>query len=104
MLESNQATGRNNATDQRSFMADVKQNFVAMKYQIMAMMILAIGAVPSFAQSATLEIDSDVFINSINLWLGMAISIVAIGVGIAGAFALARYVGQMILSAFSGKI
>lgn len=58
----------------------------------------------SFAQSASLDIDADLFINSINSWLSMAIALVAIGVGIAGAFALARYVGRMILDAFNGKI
>lgn len=54
-----------------------------------------------FAQSVDLDIDTNDFITAINLWLGLAISIVVIGVGIKGAFALARMVGDMIVDAFN---
>jgi hypothetical protein len=72
------------------------------RYLLIAIVVLSIAG-SAFAQS-TLEIDANSFIASINTWLAMAISITAIGVGIAGAFALARYVGRMILDAFGGKM
>lgn len=74
------------------------------RYILLALVVLIASVAPSFAQSATLDIDADTFITSINTWLSMAIAITAIGVGIAGAFALARYVGRMILDAFNGKM
>ena len=56
-----------------------------------------------FAQSLDLEIDAADFISSINIWLALAVSVVVIGVGIRGAFALAKYVGDMIVNAFEGR-
>jgi len=61
-------------------------------------------AVPTFAQSDTISVDTGVFISQINAWLPMALTVVAIGVGIAGAFALALFVGRMLLNAFNGRM
>lgn len=58
-------------------------------------------AAPALAQSS-LEVNTDVFIDGINSWLATAMPIAAIGVGISGAFALAGYVGNMIVKAFRG--
>lgn len=67
---------------------------------MLVFMILMLAA-PAFAQS-TLNVDTAVFIEGINSWLATAMPIAAIGVGISGAFALAGYVGNMIVKAFRG--
>ncbi len=69
-----------------------------------ALMATLVAAVPTFAQSDTLTVDTGAFIAAINDWFPMAVSIITIGVGIAGAFALARFVGRMILDALSGNM
>ena len=67
--------------------------------------VLMALAVPAMAQATdTISIDTGSFIAGINTWLPMAVSIIVIGVGIAGAFALAEFVGNMIIGAFRGKI
>lgn len=76
------------------------RNNKTLRYALVTVLIFAMS-VSSFAQSVDLEIDTDEFITSINLWLGLAVSIVVIGVGIKGAFALARMVGDMITDAFN---
>ena len=70
----------------------------------MALIVLVVAAVPAFAQSDTLTVDTGAFITAINDWFPMAVSIITVGVGIAGAFALARFVGRMILDALSGNM
>ena len=71
----------------------------------MVIAIVVLAAVPTFAQSSsTVDLDASVFISAINTWLPMALSIGAIGVGIAGAFALMKYVGKMIIDAFNGRV
>jgi hypothetical protein len=67
-----------------------------------AVLMMVAGA--SFAQSASIDIDTDTFITAINQWLPMAITIAAIGVGIAGGFKLAQFVGRMIVNAFDGRL
>lgn len=71
----------------------------------LAFMIAAFGG-STFAQTtpATISVDTDQFINAINQWLPMAITIAAIGVGIAGGFKLAQFVGRMIVDAFDGRL
>lgn len=69
---------------------------------MLVFMILMMLAVPAMAQESTLTVDTGVFIDGINSWLGTAMPIAAIGVGISGAFALAGYVGGMIVKAFRG--
>ena len=66
--------------------------------------VLMAMVVPAFAQSDTIEIDSGLFIEQINIWLIMAMGIVAIGVGISGAFALSKMVGRMIVDALNGRM
>lgn len=68
---------------------------------IMSTMLVLVS--PIMAQSDTISIDTGTFITEINNWIGVAIAIVAIGVGISAAFALAQYVGNMFVSAFSGR-
>lgn len=66
--------------------------------------VFMVMAVPAFAQepaTVNLDIDTDQFITAINTWLPLAISIIVIGVGIRGAFALAQFVGKLITDAFS---
>ncbi len=78
-----------------------------MKKQLIILLVLAFAlvlAVPTFAQSDTITVDTGVFISQINTWLPMALTITAIGVGIAGAFALAMFVGKMLLNAFNGRM
>jgi hypothetical protein len=67
-------------------------------------MLMALAISPVAAQSATISFDTDTFINSINQWLPMAVSIAAIGVGIAGGFKLAQFIGRMIINAFDGRL
>ena len=74
-----------------------------MMFLLVSLFVL-VSAVPAFAQSDTISIDTGVFISQINNWLGMAIGVIAIGVGIAGAFALAQFVGSMIINAFNGRV
>lgn len=71
---------------------------------VMVVVVMAVAVTPAFAQTSTILVDTDQFIGAINSWLPMALSIMAIGVGIAGAFALAKFVGNMIIGALSGKI
>lgn len=68
---------------------------------IVIAMVILIMAMPSFAQSVSLNVNTDDFINAINQWMTLAVGIIVIGVGIRGAFALANYVGDMIINAFS---
>jgi len=70
---------------------------------VVAVMAMAM-AVPTFAQSDTITVDTGEFIQGINTWLPMAIDIVVIGVGIAGGFALAKFIGNMIIDAFNGRL
>lgn len=79
------------------------RNVFTSKWFLLALCLTLVSA-SAFAQSATIEINTDDFINSINQWLPMAITIAAIGVGIAGGFKLAGYVGRMIVNAFDGRI
>lgn len=71
---------------------------------VLAVMTVSMTMGASHAQSTTIEFDPDIFIAAINQWLPMSMSIQAIGVGIAGAFALAGVVGLMIVNAFRGRI
>lgn len=80
----------------------MKQALIS-KWMILVL-VLAIAVAPSFAQTATIDINTDDFINQINNWLPMAITIAAIGVGIAGGFKLAQFVGRMIVNAFDGRL
>lgn len=68
------------------------------------LLVMAIAVAPIFAQSDTITVDTGMFIGAINNWLGMAMSIIAIGVGISGAFALAVFVGNMIVGALRGNM
>ena len=61
-------------------------------------------ALPAMAQSDAITVDTGAFIAASNQWFPMAVQIITIGVGIAGAFALAQYVGRMILGALQGKM
>ena len=70
---------------------------------VMAMVIVATMSGATFAQSDIVALDTDIFITQINQWLPMALQIVAIGVGIAAAFALAGMVGMMLVNAFKGR-
>lgn len=70
---------------------------------VFALLVVSVASVAA-QSSSTITIDTGAFILGINTWLPMAISIIVIGVGIAGAFALARFVGRMIVDAFDGKI
>jgi hypothetical protein len=84
------------------------------KYKVLLLMvlILALGAVlvsadpldAPLAASVTLDINTDDFITGINDWLVVALPIVAIGVGISGAFAIALFIGRMIINAFKGTV
>jgi ABC-type spermidine/putrescine transport system permease subunit II len=69
---------------------------------IVVAFVLVLGVVPAFAQSVSLNVQTDDFINSINLWLPLAIAVVVIGVGITSAFNLAEYIGDMFNRAFRG--
>jgi hypothetical protein len=71
---------------------------------VMVLSVSLMSALPAMAQSDTITVDTGAFISEINNWFPMAVSIAAIGVGIAGAFALARFVGRMILDAFNGRM
>lgn len=75
----------------------------AFKAWLLVALILSIGAV-SQAQSASIDIDTDTFINAINQWLPLALTITAIGVGIAGGFKLAMFIGRMLINAFDGRL
>lgn len=81
-----------------------KQKFLRVFMIAAAMLLLA---VPAFAQdpapTVNLDIDTDQFITAINTWLPLAISIIVIGVGIRGAFALAQFVGKLITDAFTQR-
>jgi hypothetical protein len=77
--------------------------FMLNKYYLLAMLI-ALFSVAVSAQSATIDIDTDTFINAINQWLPLALTITAIGVGIAGGFKLAMFIGRMLINAFDGKL
>lgn len=66
--------------------------------------VLSAFAGSTFAQTTTIEVDTDMFITSINTWLPMAMTIAAIGVGIAGGFKLAQFIGRMIVDAFDGRL
>ena len=70
---------------------------------ITALLVLSIAG-SSFAQSDAISVDTSMFIAAINQWLPMAMTIAAIGVGIAGGFKLASFVGRMIVDAFDGKL
>lgn len=72
-------------------------------YAIVVMLALFMASV-SMAQSSTIDIDTNSFIDAINQWLPMAVTIAAIGVGIAGGFKLAQFVGRMIVNAFDGRL
>lgn len=80
----------------------VKQTLTS-RWMLLAM-LMALAISPVAAQSATISFDTDTFINSINQWLPMAVSIAAIGVGIAGGFKLAQFIGRMIINAFDGRL
>lgn len=71
---------------------------------VVAMMLVFSLAASAFAQSETISISTGEFIAAINQWLPMAMTIAAIGVGIAGGFKLARFVGRMIVDAFDGRL
>jgi hypothetical protein len=75
--------------------------FRKLQYLFLIVSVFLLAVMPAAAQS-TLNVDTGVFIDNINAWLGTAMPIAAIGVGIAGAFALANYVGGMIVKAFKG--
>ncbi|MEM9954347.1 MAG: hypothetical protein AAF846_22240 [Chloroflexota bacterium] len=77
-----------------------KSNKYTIRMVLLAI-VLVLAVMPSFAQSISLDVETDEFISAINQWLPLAISIVVIGVGIRGGFALANYVGDMITSSFN---
>ena len=70
---------------------------------VLLAVLFSVGA-PVLAQSDSIQFDTGTFIAEINNWLPMAISIAAIGVGIAGGFKLAQFVGRMIINAFDGRL
>lgn len=74
-----------------------------LRVYLSAMIVLLYGGL-SFAQTASIDIDTDVFIGAINQWLPLALTITAIGVGIAGGFKLAMFIGRMLINAFDGRI
>lgn len=71
---------------------------------LIAALVLSLANAMAMAQSATIDIDTDTFINAINQWLPLALTITAIGVGIAGGFKLAMFIGRMLINAFDGRI
>lgn len=73
------------------------------RYITTALVVSAMSG-SAFAQSAAIEIDTDTFINAINQWLPLALTITAIGVGIAGGFKLAMFIGRMLINAFDGRL
>jgi hypothetical protein len=73
------------------------------KFLVLLVLIFVVGVVGVSAQE-TIIVDTDSFITAINDWLVIALPIVAIGVGISGAFAIALFIGRMIITAFEGKI
>ncbi|MEO0564850.1 MAG: hypothetical protein AAF125_22275 [Chloroflexota bacterium] len=75
-----------------------------LQFSLILFAAMLLAAVPTFAQSDTITVDTGLFISEINNWLPMALTITAIGVGIAGGFALAGMVGRMIVNAFNGRI
>ncbi len=77
-----------------------KKSFLILLLVIMTLVMVA----PTFAQSDSITVDTGVFISEINNWLPMALTVTAIGVGVAGAFALALFVGRMLLNAFNGRL
>lgn len=71
---------------------------------LVASLIIFGTGIASQAQSASIDIDTDTFINAINQWLPLALTITAIGVGIAGGFKLAMFIGRMLINAFDGRL
>lgn len=77
-------------------------NFSRRNVVIMAIMVFVFvfAGIAGAQDSVTLDVSTDEFISAINQWLPLAISVVVIGVGISGAFALAQFVGSLITNAF----
>lgn len=74
------------------------------RHYLIAMLVIMVVAGASMAQTASIDIDTDTFINAINQWLPLALTITAIGVGIAGGFKLAMFIGRMLINAFDGRL
>ena len=71
-----------------------------MRY-MMFVLILMFATAPAFAQ-VTLDIPTDDIFTSINGWIVTFVPVVAIGIGIAAALAILRFVGNEIIKAFKG--
>lgn len=70
---------------------------------MIAAFVMAVTALPSFAQTAVpLEIPTNVIFSETNNWLETFAPIAAIGIGISIALAVLGYLGKMIVSAFRG--
>ena len=69
------------------------------RYSIILLM-LAFSVASAFAQTVSLDINTDDFLNQTNIWIPLAVAIVSIGVGIRLAFGLAEYIGGMLGSVF----
>jgi hypothetical protein len=68
---------------------------------IMVVMVLAITALQAFAQVA-IVVDTDTIFTEANTWIAVFTPIVAIGIGIAIALAILKFIGAQIVSAFKG--
>lgn len=101
-MEAMQSAGRDASTEQSRAFVGVRNVFTSRYFVTLA--ILVFSAMPAFAQSVSVDVDTDTFISAINQWLPLALALTAIGVGIAGAFALANMVGRMIIDAFNGRV
>jgi len=85
-------------------MSAIRNWFVLHRQYAITAFVLAVFAVPSFAQETapTLEFDLTPFFDSLNMYLPIFIGIFAIVGGIAGAMALAKFVINAVVNAFKG--
>jgi hypothetical protein len=67
---------------------------------LMIVVIALVNALSVFAQVA-ITIDTDVIFTEANTWITVFTPIVAIGIGIAIALAILRFIGKQIVSAFN---
>ena len=65
--------------------------------------VLAMSAISSFAQTTVpIVVDTNAIFTETNTWIEVFVPIVAIGIGIAVALAILRFIGKQIVSAFNG--
>jgi hypothetical protein len=77
-----------------------RRNLVIMSIMVF---VFVFAGIAGAQDTVSLDVETSAFIDAINQWLPLAISVVVIGVGISGAFALAQFVGDLITSAFRGR-